>query len=97
VLLDFEHELGLGVPTGLGLVAIALLDVELDLERVVDLGQVIGREGHLDHHALHLLHRAGVGVAALALVLLLLGLSCGFHVPPYRRSIEVLQPRRPLP
>ena len=31
------------------------------------------------------------------LVLLFLGFGCGFHVSPYRSSIEVLQPRGPLP
>ena len=57
VLLHLEHERG-------GL-AVAL---EVDLERVVDLRQVLVGEGDLHDDTLDLLHGPGV-----------LGLGCGFH------------------
>src|ERR687891_739634 len=69
VLLPLEHELD-------GAVLLAP-PLELDLERVVDLGQVLRREGHFHDDALHLLDGAGVGVAAL--LLLFLGLCCCFQ------------------
>jgi hypothetical protein len=75
VLLHLEHELrGAAVLAGLGLLALGAVPLELDLERVVDLGQVLGREGDLDDHALDLFHGPGVRVAAP--LLLCLGLSC---------------------
>ena len=43
----------------------AALDV--DLERVVDVGQVVGREGGVDHDALDLLDTAGRGLRSLVL------------------------------
>ena len=77
VLLHLEHE-----PGGVALLAGLL---ELDLERVVDLGELAVGEGHLDDDALHLLDRPDV---ALGPALLLGGLRCGFHsvswVDPYR-------------
>src|SRR5918996_1693673 len=69
VLLPLEHELD-------GAVLLAP-PLELDLERVVDLGQVLRREGHFHDDALHLLDGAGVGVAAL--LLLFLGLCRCFQ------------------
>src|SRR5918999_138652 len=69
LLLDLEHEPAL---------AVAVTRVQLDLERVVDLGQVTG-EHHLDDHALDLLDGAEVRVALLGADLLLLGLRSCFH------------------
>ncbi len=75
VLLDLEDQAAS--------LAVAVVGVELDLERVVDLGQIIG-EGGLDDHALDLLDgpdaAPGLAVALLlAGLLFLLGLGSGFH------------------
>jgi hypothetical protein len=74
VLLNLEHEPALA---RLHLLVLGLLHVELDLERVVDLRQVIRRERHLDDHPLHLLHAAEVRVVALFGVGALGGLGLG--------------------
>ncbi len=60
VLLHLEHERG-----------VLALAHEVDLERVVDLGQVVGGEGDLDDDALDLLHGADGGCLGC--------LGCGFH------------------
>ena len=74
VLLHLEHERAVaGVVSSL-LVAVAL---EVDLEGVVDLGQLV-RERDLDHDTLDLLDGADVSVAVL-LLLLLLCLGSSFH------------------
>jgi hypothetical protein len=77
VLLHLADQLGGAAGDSL-LLAVRL---EVDLERVVDLGQLVGREDRLDHDALDLLDATGAAAvlrrpvgAGLALFALLLAL-----------------------
>ena len=80
VLLDLEDELARARADALLLLLLGRLG-PLDLERVVDLGQAVGRERGLDDDALDLLDVADVGAVA-GLRRIGTGLGAGFHGSP---------------
>jgi len=80
VLLDLEDELFRARADALLLLLLGRLG-PLDLERVVDLGQAVGRERGFDDHALDLLDVADVGAVA-GRRRISTGLGARFHGSP---------------